>query len=122
MLQQINRLQKRRDFQRAYQKGRRTFLPEFTVYVLFRRSPNDPTRFGIVVSNKITKKAVLKNKAKRLTREAVRRLLRDRQIPEGLDVVLLGKKEILTSDYHKIEAHLRSFFQHRRSVPPKKTI
>lgn len=84
------------------------------MYVLLRRSPGDPSRFGVVVSNKITKKAVLKNRAKRLVREAVRRLLQEQQIPQGLDVVLLGKKEILSSDYHKIEERLRSFFERKR--------
>lgn len=50
-------------------------------------------RFGIVVSKKIDKRAVVRNKIKRFFRTALANL--DSQMSIGHDILLIAKKEIL---------------------------
>jgi len=50
-------------------------------------------RFGIVVSKKIDKRAVIRNKIKRVFREALIKL--NKTMPSGHDILLITKKEAL---------------------------
>lgn len=91
-LPKAHRLKHWRDFQAVYQKGIRRYgryltlrgLPQRThnVDAPTRRetlqSPNQdkpPTRIGISISQKVSKKAVVRNRIKRLLRVALRQLL-----------------------------------------------
>jgi ribonuclease P protein component len=94
VLSQLHRLRKRQDFTLAYQKGkccsgvhllvrvrRRTMVSSPTVEV------DPPTRFGISVSQKVSKRAVQRNRVKRRLRAACRQLLP--LITPGWDVVIV---------------------------------
>jgi ribonuclease P protein component len=90
-LPQAHRLKHWRDFQTVYQKGIRRSGRYLTVRGLLQRtstvdaptqerlnSPNEdkpPTRIGISVSQKVSKKAVVRNRIKRQIRAALRHLL-----------------------------------------------
>lgn len=90
-----------------------------------RETPATPSRFGIVISNKISKKALKKNKAKRLLRESLRHLIQSGGVVGGFDFVVSGKKEILEADYDHIEKTIQQFFQQGAAktppAPPKRT-
>lgn len=63
MLKRAYRLRKDRDFQKIYRKGQRRTSPNFTLYYL-------PTKFavtqvGFVVSKKVSKSAVVRNRLRR---------------------------------------------------------
>jgi len=111
MLQKINRLKKKKDFQRVYQSRNRFNLPEMAIQWSPRIGQNLPARFGIVVSNKISKSAVKKNRAKRLLREAIRILMKENKTPPGLDFVINGKKTILEANYQNLYNTLKRFFE-----------
>ena len=75
-----HRLRRRQDFQRVYQQGKRYQQVHLTLRSL-RHLP-DPdtenlpaTRFGISVSTKVSKKAVVRNLLKRQVKAALRQLL-----------------------------------------------
>lgn len=53
------------------------------------------SRFGVVVSKKIDKRAVARNRLKRLFRDALSKLIRS--IMPGHDILIIVKKEILNS-------------------------
>jgi ribonuclease P protein component len=72
MLAKKNRLAKAKDIQKAFARGRTFFSPFFNVKYVF--SPNAP-RFTVVVSTKVFKKAVSRNRLKRIVREYVRKNL-----------------------------------------------
>ncbi len=59
-----------------------------------------PSRFGFVISKKIDKRAVVRNKIKRLLRQAVRERLE--KIPEGFDIVLVVRPNIVGKSYEEI--------------------
>lgn len=92
MLALINRLTGKQDFDRVKEKGRLFQGNAFAVAVLAKKEKG-PSRFGFVVSNKISKKANIRNKIKRALRETVRQNLP--KLKSGFDVVFLVKKVVL---------------------------
>ena len=64
------RLQKRLEFQTAQSAGRKAILPHF-VLLLYARAESGEARLGIVASRRVGT-AVIRNRAKRLVREAFR--------------------------------------------------
>jgi ribonuclease P protein component len=76
----------RADFARVYAEGRRARGASFTAIVL----PNgrDVTRLGLSVSKKHARRAVDRNRTRRILREAFRLSLAE--LPPGLDVVLVA--------------------------------
>jgi len=74
MFKKINRLSKTSDVQRVFARSRAFFNPLFTV----RFSPSQNlSRFTVVVSTKVSKKAVIRNRIKRVAREFLRLRLKD---------------------------------------------
>jgi ribonuclease P protein component len=72
MLKRANRLAKRKDIQTAFARGRTFFNPFFSIRFL---SKPGEKRFTVVVSTKIYKRAVARNRLKRLVREYLRKNL-----------------------------------------------
>jgi len=90
MLPKENRLQSKFDFDVVKSKGKYFGFTDFGVLVLKRRD-NSPTRVGFVVSKKISKLAVARNRIKRVLRESVRNNLD--KLGTGVDMVFLVKKD-----------------------------
>ncbi len=88
MLSREKRLVKNRDFERVYQRGKRVGAEAFNLN--FAANRLDLSRVGVVVGKKFSKKAVERNKAKRIFREAVKDIYGN--IVPGYDVVLFVKK------------------------------
>jgi len=63
MLPAINRLKKRKDFENVFKNGQNTKAP----FLVLKTSKNKLTvnRFGFVVSQKVSKNAVVRNKVRR---------------------------------------------------------
>lgn len=92
MLPKKNRLTKKSEFSEVLTKGRIFQGPLFGTAV-YKRNDGLPAKIGIIVSKKISKLAVKRNRAKRLLRESLRRLIKD--APDGLNIVFLTKKNLL---------------------------
>jgi ribonuclease P protein component len=86
-----HRLRRRQDFHQVYQHGKRHQQVHLTLRSL-RHLPNSTTenlpatRFGISVSQKVSKKAVVRNLLKRQVKAALRQLLP--HITSGWSVVI----------------------------------
>jgi ribonuclease P protein component len=74
MLKRANRLAKSKDIQTAFARGRTFFNPFFGIRFLPKSTEK---RFTIVVSTKVYKSAVARNRLKRLVREHIRKNLGD---------------------------------------------
>lgn len=85
------RLLHRAEFQRVYRLGRQHRHPQV---VLFHTAsgigPTAPARFGITVSRRVSKRAVKRNRIRRVWQEAAR-LQRERFRP-GIDIVLNSRQ------------------------------
>jgi ribonuclease P protein component len=72
MLKKVNRLAKDKDIKTAFARGRSFFNPFFNIKFL---PGQEGKRFTVVVSTKVYKKAVSRNRLKRLLREHLRKNL-----------------------------------------------
>lgn len=71
--------------------------------------PNDleENRFHIVVSTKVSKKAVQRNKIKRRIREILRKM----DLPIGYDIIIYTNKKIIGKTYQEIKQVLEEKIQ-----------
>ena len=79
------------DIRLVFKEGRRVSCPLFTL--LYRRNDVARTRVGVVVGKKLGG-AVARNRSKRRFRELGRLSLE--RIPDGLDLLILPKRESVT--------------------------
>lgn len=70
MLKKQHRLAKTKDVQRVFSQRRGFFDPFLTIK--FLKSVKGPSRFTVVVSTKVAKSAVRRNRLKRILREFIR--------------------------------------------------
>ena len=84
MFPKNQRITDKKDFDLIFKKGRKAYSPFFGV----RTIPNnlDIQRFAVLVSKKVSKKAVKRNRIKRVIREAIK--TNASLFPENTDTVL----------------------------------
>jgi len=85
-----HRVRKRRDFERAYEEGKKVVMPEFALFG--RHNGLAHSRLGITTTRKLGG-AVKRNRARRLVREAYR--THREQIPTGYDLVFVVRAPLL---------------------------
>lgn len=110
MLKRINRLSTKGDFSRLFAKGKYTHASEFVLKYFPNNLPQ--SRFGFVVSTKISKRAVVRNRAKRQMREIVRSILE--KLPAGYDIALIAKPAIKDVEFDKLSTSIRLAFTKAR--------
>lgn len=100
MLSSKYRLKKKMNFARCEIDGKLIQSKSFGVEVL-SRGDTENSCFGFIISTKISKKAVVRNKIKRIISDYLRVNLT--KIKSGLDVVFLIKPVILKLSRQQIE-------------------
>lgn len=88
-----SRLLKKAEFDFVFKSAKRLAQPAFTV--LTRPNQLDRPRLGLIIAKKTAKKAVQRNRVKRITRETFR--LNQHELP-NVDMVVLSKKGISEID------------------------
>jgi ribonuclease P protein component len=106
MLASEHRLKGEDTFERIKKWGKLYQSQDFGIAVI-KRNDKGKSRFGFVVSKKISKSAVHRNRIKRAFREAVRRNLD--YFPKGIDAVILTKKSIFKKTTEEIMRELEKF-------------
>jgi len=99
MLKKEFRLRKQRDIENVFDKG--AYFSERFLAIKVIKNDMSFSRFGFVVSNKISKKAVERNRAKRLLRESIR--LSQKKIKPGYDVMFVSKNGIINKDFEEVK-------------------
>ena len=111
MLPFKNRLTKKKDFEFVFRFGERYYAPSgINMYIKEKGNRNDGSRFGFIVSKKVSKKAVNRNKLKRWLRDIVKVNLS--KISNSFDVVVVLNPKLFKSDasFQKIRDDLESLF------------
>lgn len=96
MLPKPNRLRNKKDFDKVFKEGRG--FKEGLLYLKFRNNNLEISRFGFIVSQKVSKKAVVRNKLKRRIRE----IIKGTKIKKGLDVVLITTSGLENKDFPEL--------------------
>jgi ribonuclease P protein component len=115
-LPRANRLRRRQDFSTVYQRGSRRRSKHLTLLTLKQKQlrqvnscskdvvetpaspqPQIPTRIGISISQKVSKRAVVRNRIKRQIRAALRQLLPE--ISRGCSLVIVVQPQAVQCDY-----------------------
>ena len=107
MLPKENRLKKKKDFERVFKEGR-GFQEDFFFLKIVKNNLKI-SRFGIIVSQKVAKKAVVRNKLKRRLREILRKNLPI--IKKGIDGVLIAQPGLEEKSFGELEEMIINIFQ-----------
>lgn len=107
MLPQKNRLSAKQDFLRVKTKGKKFQGEPFAV--LADQTGSSSSRFGFIISTKISKKAVERNQAKRRLREAIRKMLP--KAKPGFDIVFLAKKSLINKPLTEVYLEAEKLLQ-----------
>ena len=107
MLPKANCLKRKKDFEQVFKKGE-GFVEDF-LFLKFVLNNLKKSRFGIVVSQKISKKATIRNKIKRRIRAIVSKVLP--KIKEGVDLVLVAVPGLENKDFWEIEETINKLFK-----------
>lgn len=107
MLARINRLTRDKDFENVFRRG--LSFDKKIIFLKITKNSLGLSRFGFVVSQKISKKAVQRNKIKRRMREIVR--LKLKEIKPGFDVVITAKPDIMGKSYQEIRETMEQILQ-----------
>jgi len=102
MLAKMYRLAKQKDFDNVFKRGKPVFSTNLKIKFVTNERKN--SRLAFVVSNKISKKATVRNKLRRQMSEIVRTNLK--MIKMGYDVVVVVKQSILKRNFEQIEKEL----------------
>lgn len=106
MLRKENRLKKKRAFSATYNNSNAVSNGSVVLYAgKIKQDKNCPTRVGFVVSKKIHKRAVKRNRIKRLLRENIRLILKNKELPQIDDyqsLIFMAKQNILNKDFKEI--------------------
>ena len=106
-LPKTHRLRRRQDFERVYRRGKRYHASALLLRVFFERrtQPPKPVRIAVVVSQKVHKRAVVRNRIRRQIQASLQTLLS--HLPHGLLIVITVKSTALECDYHQFLRELK---------------
>lgn len=106
MLPQKNRLCKKKDFDRVFKKGKGIFGKTLGIKAYKNKEFSYP-RFGVIVSNKISKKAVERNLIKRRIRSILVQKYKEDPV---CDVVIITLPSIKNQKFSEINKELDKCF------------
>jgi ribonuclease P protein component len=107
VLPKQNRLKKKKDFERVLKEGK-GFKEDF-LFLKILKNNLEFSRFGFIVSQKVSKKATVRNKIKRRLREIVR--LRLKRIKRGIDGVLIALWGLENKSFKEMEETINKIFK-----------
>lgn len=100
-VKQADKLKRNEDFKKVYARGKSVVTPYLVLYFLRNGLPDN--RLGISVSKKVGN-SVVRNRVKRLIREAFR--LSPLTLRTGLDLVVIARVRMNQADYATVEKHM----------------
>lgn len=104
MLPKEYRLKKRAAFKATYKINNSFHFGGITVFCGKIKENNTPTKVGFVVSKKIHKRAVKRNRIKRLMRESYRLLLKENKTDtKHLSLIFVASSKLLNKDFKYVK-------------------
>ena len=109
MLPKQYRLKKRLAFKATYKVKHSSHSGGVTLFAGIEKNDNVPTKVGFVVSKKVHKRAVKRNRLKRLMRESYRILLKEKNLgysQKYMSLVFVGSQKALDKSFIEIKNNI----------------
>lgn len=108
MLPKDYRLKKRSAFNATYKTGKVIHKNGITLFCGREKTNDLPTKVGFVVSKKIHKRAVKRNRIKRIMRESYRLLIKNETVPtKHISLIFVASTKLLEKDFTEINASIK---------------
>jgi len=107
MLSRENHLKKKKEFEKIYKQGK-IIIGDFLFLKIIKNNLNT-NHFGWVVSLKVSKKAVARNRIRRRLKEISRENSKD--IKPGFNILIIAKPNIINKEFQEIKKELEELFQ-----------
>lgn len=105
MLPKENRLKKKKEFEIVFKDGKT--LKGNNIIIKYLGNGLDYAKIGFIVSKKVSKKAVERNKIRRRLREATRNV----NLKKGLNIIIIALSKIKDVSYIEIEADIKNILK-----------
>lgn len=106
MLAKNSRLKKNKDFDLVFKEGKTAYGSVLGVKI--KENQLDNNRFGILLSTKVSKLAVVRNLYKRRIKDILR--TQNAQAKTGYDCVIIVLPAIVSKTYQEIETDIKTVF------------
>lgn len=113
MLTRKNRLTNSKEIETLFRSRRAFHSPTLTMR--WARTKNAHSRFAVVVGNKVSKKAVVRNKIKRRVREVIQKNIPG--VRGGVDAAVVARAEAATATFKKLKEDLTALFRKANLTP-----
>jgi len=105
MLPKEYRLKKRSAFKATYKTGTTFHIGGITMFCGKKKDNEFPTKVGFVVSKKIHKRAVRRNRIKRLMRESYRLRIKERELStQYMSIIFVASAKLLGKDFKYVSS------------------
>ena len=113
MLPREFRLKKRNAFSATYRTGKSFHKDGLTVFCGRVKKDDLPTRIGFVVSKKIHKRAVKRNRIKRLMRESVRLLIKSNPNfdTKYMSLIFVASAQLLNKNFNDVDKRIKKVME-----------
>lgn len=115
MLPKQYRLKKRSAFKATYKVKNSSHKGGVTLFTgILKKDDTTPTKVGFVVSKKVHKRAVKRNRLKRLMRESYRILLKEGNVGNSqrfMSLVFIGTEKALGKSFSEIQASISKMLE-----------
>lgn len=115
MIPKPYRLKKKIAFNATYKIKNSYYKNGVVMFVGKKKSTQDsPTKIGFVVSKKTHKRAVKRNRLKRLMRESIRLVLKDGRyatIDSYISIIFVGKSAALGKSFSEIDTSIKGMLE-----------
>jgi ribonuclease P protein component len=110
MFPKLNRLKKKKDFEQVFKRGQ-LFKKDFLIVkIIFNNLKNN--RFGFIISSKVSKKAVLRNKIKRWLAVAIlEQLKKYNKTIKAVDMIFIIKAGTKIKNLQEVKTTINKIFQ-----------
>ncbi|MBI2590367.1 MAG: ribonuclease P protein component [Candidatus Blackburnbacteria bacterium] len=107
MLPRQHRLTSKKDFQEVFLKGKNISGRFFNIVILHSDS-GKKSKFGIIVSNKVSKRAVLRNRIKRVVRSFIQDHILE--LENGINILVVARNNSSFQENTVLAEDLKSCF------------
>ena len=112
MLPKEYRLKKRSAFNVTYRSGKSFHKNGVTMFVGKEKNNDFPTKIGFVVSKKIHKRAVKRNRIKRLMRESCRLIIKEQSMSSKyMSIIFVASTKLLNKNFSEVDSAIKKLVQ-----------